>query len=138
MPRAFAGFLLPLLAALALLPPGKAVAGPPDGASGRIVFDEVGAGLDRYRKEKDPEKRAKWLEKLAPIRDPRVAVALGEALGNWNEKVRWAALSLILKYYCPPPRELEMFSTAALPRKADDWWKANEADLRRRAAQLLR
>jgi hypothetical protein len=40
--------LLPLLTALAL-PPGEAIAGPPEGPSGRMVFDEVADGLRKYR-----------------------------------------------------------------------------------------
>jgi hypothetical protein len=39
IPRTFAGFVPPLLAALALLPPGKALAGPPEGASGKLVLE---------------------------------------------------------------------------------------------------
>ena len=39
MPRTFAGFVLLLLAVLALLSPGKAVAGPPVGVSGKMVLD---------------------------------------------------------------------------------------------------
>ncbi len=52
---------------------GKTVAGPPERASGKMVFDDVGAGLDRYRNEKDPEKRLWRLEKLAKaIRESRL------------------------------------------------------------------
>jgi hypothetical protein len=69
------------LATLALLPlvvvvPWPAVAGPPEGVSGRMVFDEVADGLRKCREEKDPEKRIRWLEKLATTGDPRVCVAL--------------------------------------------------------------
>jgi hypothetical protein len=39
MRRTFAAFVPPLLAALALLSPEKAVAGPPEGASGKMVLD---------------------------------------------------------------------------------------------------
>ena len=72
---------LPVLALLGLLVPGRpALAGPPEGVSGRIVLDEVWDGLRQYRAEKDPERRIRLLEKLAPSRDPRVAVVLGEAM----------------------------------------------------------
>ena len=51
MPRTnFAAGMLPLFAvlAVALSLPGKAVAGPPEGVSGKMVFDEVAEGLRRY------------------------------------------------------------------------------------------
>src|SRR4051794_8005929 len=76
MPRTTAAVLL---AALALLTPGTAPAGPPEGASGKMAFDSVAAGLRKYRKETDEAKRIRWLERLAPSKDPRVAVVLGEA-----------------------------------------------------------
>ncbi len=75
MPRAFAA-ALPLLATLAMLSPGKALAGPPQGVSGKMVLDEVSEGLRKYRRETDGKKRIKWLTKLAPSRDPRVKAAL--------------------------------------------------------------
>jgi hypothetical protein len=128
---------LVLLAALALLSPA-AVAGPPEAAPGRMAFDAVARGLDRYRVEKDLEKRAKWLVKLAPTKDPRVAIALHEALENWSGKVQRTALDLILDYYCPPPGEIELWSVGVPWMKVETWWKKNEADLRRRAAQLPR
>jgi len=80
MPRPL--FVVPLtLALLAGLAPGKAVAGPPEAVSGRMVFvDKVAERLSRYRQEKDPEKPIGWPRKLAPSRDLRVAVALGELL----------------------------------------------------------
>jgi hypothetical protein len=64
MPRMIAA-VLPLLFAM-----GQALAGPPEKWSGKIVFDEVADGLRKYRKETDTVKRIKWLEKLAPTRDP--------------------------------------------------------------------
>jgi hypothetical protein len=100
MRRTFAAVLL---ATLALLAPVTALAGPPEGASGKMAFDRVGAGLDRYRKEKDPAKRLGWLTRLAPTRDPRVAVALGEAmdraLDQKDHAMRWEAASLLAEFY---------------------------------------
>lgn len=55
MQRTFA--TLPLLATLALLTPVEALAGPPQGASGKMVH-EVADGLRMYRKEKDVSARA--------------------------------------------------------------------------------
>ena len=70
---------LAALALLALLAPWPAAAGPPERVSGRMVFDEVAEGLRKYGKETDREKRIRWLRKLAPTGDVRVAVALGDA-----------------------------------------------------------
>jgi hypothetical protein len=72
--------LLPLLALLVL--PAQVVAGLPEGASRKTVLDEVEDGLRKYRKEKDEEKRYRLLEKLAPTKDARVAIAIMEARAN--------------------------------------------------------
>jgi hypothetical protein len=57
MPRTL--FALPLtLALLAGLAPGNALAGPPEGVSGKMEFvDEVAAGLRAYGRETDELKR---------------------------------------------------------------------------------
>jgi hypothetical protein len=134
MPRTL--FAVPLtLALLASLAPGSAVAGPPEGVSGKLVLDKAGAGLDRYHKETDPARRAEWLTALAPTRDPRVAVALGEALESSNKRIISAAVYALAYHYdtCVLyPRE-ETPDAAALR-----WWKANKADLYRRAKELPR
>jgi hypothetical protein len=81
MPRMmFAGSLG--VALLSVLLPGKTVAGPPDGASGRMVLDEVADGLRRYRQAKEMATRIAYLKRLALTRDPRVGVALWEAQGD--------------------------------------------------------
>jgi hypothetical protein len=136
MTRTFAGFVL-LLAVLALLSPGKAVAGPPEGVSGKMVLDEVADGLRQYRMTRDQNRRINWLERLAPTGDPRVAVALGEALKGEGELVRLAAARNVVYYGAPPivasPR---VGFEARQIERASHWWAANEADLRRRAKQL--
>jgi hypothetical protein len=75
---------LPLFAALDLLSPSRAVAGPTERVSGnmKLVSDEVAEGLRMYRMEKDPEKRLAWLQTLAATGDPRVALALVAAANN--------------------------------------------------------
>jgi hypothetical protein len=116
--------LLPALA-LALLVPGRAAAGPPDGPSGRMDFDEVAGALRRYHREEDVAKRVVWLEKLAPTRDPRVALLIGEFPPDDIPPTRYIALRrLLVRYYVPRGERL------------DRWWRDNEADLRRRAMQL--
>ena len=125
MPRTFAGFVL-LLAMLALALPGRAVAGPPEGVSGKMMFDEVADGLRKYRKKKDVEKRYKMLEKLAPTKDARVAIAIMEA-GRADFRV----YRLLAEFFVQGTR-FEEGSRYHL----GDWWTANEADLRRRAKQL--
>jgi hypothetical protein len=114
------------LAALALLLPGKAVAGPPEGASGKMVYDGVADGLRQYRSEKDQDRRYEWLERLAPTKDPRVAIVLYEAAKEDNRLD-----SLLAEFFVagtPFQRGTRYYVT--------DWWEANEANLRRRAKQL--
>jgi hypothetical protein len=137
MLRTFAGFVL-LLALLALMIP-TAGAGPPEGVSGKMVFDEVWNGLRQYRREKDSEKRIRWLERLAPTRDPRVAVLLGGEMSVDAVVVggvidlpaeAWASCRLLGRYFLPPQ------SDEHPGPEVQAWWEKNEADLRRRAKQL--
>jgi hypothetical protein len=105
------------------------IAGPPERPAGRMAFDEVADGLRRYRSEKDPQRRRELLWKLALARrqDPRVAVALGEALAGSD--CPYPELVLLAEYYLP---ESKRGSTDSVW----DWWRENEADLRRRAREL--
>jgi hypothetical protein len=118
-----------LLAALALVPPGKADTGP-TGAAGTMVLDEVADGLRRYRRETDPQLRVRWLEKLAPTRDPRVAVALWEADCE-DGAIKATAVRLLGSCFVEGTRfeHLQYYDVGG-------WWKANEAGIRRRVAQL--
>ena len=120
-----------LLAVLALVPPGRADTGP-RGAVGKMVFDEVADGLRRYRKVNDPQLRVRWLEKLAPSRDPRVAIALWEADCE-DGAIKAAAVRLLGSCFVEGTRfeRLQYYDVGG-------WWKANEADIRHRAAQLPR
>jgi hypothetical protein len=116
---------LPLLAALAVVTPTGALAGPPERPSGRMSFDAVADGLRGYARETDDGKRIAWLEKLAPTRDPRVALLIGEYPPDEITPSQFIGLRrLLLRYYVPPGERL------------DRWWRENEADLRRRATQL--
>jgi hypothetical protein len=135
MPRAFAA-ALPLLATLALLTPGEAAAGPSEGASGKMVLDEVVDGLRRYRAATNPATRIKWLEKLAPTGDPRVAVELydfwfDDTAVDFDLRKR-ALISLA----CSFARGTRFDDGICI--SVTEWWTENEADLRRRAAQLPR
>jgi hypothetical protein len=150
MPRTFAA--AGLLAVLAVLPPGEAVAGPPEVVSGKMVLDEVADGLRRYRRVKDEGKRVECLEKLALSRDVRVAVALGEYLdgerdkpdyleGDSRERCSLVARLLYLHYTdrkdVDPEKKLSDFFRRDLEEATGHfWWRENEADLRRRAKQL--
>jgi hypothetical protein len=93
-----------------------------------MAFDDVADRLRRYRQEQDPDTRAEWLKKLAPAHDPRVAVALGEALPDPWPAVRAAAFRGAAAYYGAGRSTAEVCA----------WWKENEADLRRRAKGLPR
>jgi hypothetical protein len=126
MPRMFA--VVPLLV-LALSLPGKAIAGPPEGVSGKMVLDEVADGLRKYRKEKDAVKRLRLLEKLAPTRDPRVAIVLVEARPSAS---RLGQEGILLIDYFIKGTRFHSGNTVWV----DGWWEANEVELRRRAKQL--
>ncbi|HEX5272809.1 MAG TPA: hypothetical protein VFW33_20065 [Gemmataceae bacterium] len=133
MMRIFAAAVLLLVPAL--LVAGEAFAGPPQGVSGKMVRDEVVEWCRRYLKEWRDEKRTACLRKLRPTRDPRVAVELWK---TWEEGSRGVkdgvdfsqaallARSLLSRWYVPANEPV------------DRWWKASEADLRRRASQLPR
>jgi hypothetical protein len=137
-----------LVAALALPSPGRADAGPPEGLSEMmkmIMFDEVAEGLRQYRKEKDPKKRLAWLQTLGATGDPRVALALVDAANNQNgDDLDCEAADLLWWYYASPDaashRGLANHDLVSPPagKGFRPWWKANEADIRRRAAQLPR
>jgi hypothetical protein len=136
--------LLALL--LLLLLPGQALAGPPEGVSGRMVLDEVADGLRCYRKETDPERRIAWLKRLAPYDDPRVVVALIDALGaSSDDAISRESLCLLGKYVLgmrvttgaesPDERKRRL---KEIGRALMDWLEENLADLRRRAKELPR
>jgi hypothetical protein len=136
---------LPLFAALALLPPGRAVSAPPGRVSVKMVFDEVAEGLRKYRKAKDPTKRLAWLENLAATGDPRVALALVAAANNQNgDDLDCEAADILWWHYAGPDaashRGLVNHNVIPAPPGTGfrPWWKANEADVRRRAARLPR
>jgi hypothetical protein len=124
-----------LLATLALLPPGKTLAGPPEGASGKMVLDEVADGLRKYRRALTPTAKVMWLKRLAPSRDPRFVIALYNAHIDDAEHgdVQSAAFWILADQFLKGTRfqKGDIFYSG-------DWWKENETDLRRRAAQLPR
>jgi hypothetical protein len=121
--KPIAAVALPLLAALAVGTPSGA--GPPERPSGRMSFDAVADGLRRYARETDDSRRIAWLEKLAPTRDPRVALLIWDYPPDNITPSQFIGLRrLLLRYYVSPGERL------------DSWWRANEADLRRRAKQL--
>ncbi len=80
MPFAVSLSLVAVLA-LALALPGKAVAGPPEGVSGRMVLDEIEYGLWKFRTEKNERKRIWWLDRL-------VALDRSNATNSW-QRLRW-------------------------------------------------
>jgi hypothetical protein len=133
-----------LLAALALVP-ARAVAGPPERPSGRTVLDEVSEGLRKYRSEKDQGKRIDWLKKLAPSRDPRVAVELWQVFAFASEKrsvaIRQVAKECLARYYVTQGER--QLADSGLPDAewgpcVCGWWSKHGADMRRRAALLPR
>jgi hypothetical protein len=143
MPRT--RFVLLLVFAVSLfLMPAKAVAGPPDGESGEMVVDEVWEGLRQYRKEKDEGKRIELLKKLAPTRDPRMAVSMADEMGlEWVKPGReldfsaegYASCRLLEKYFLHPQAD-EPTAAVMAYLNVNAWWRKNRDDLRRRAKQL--
>jgi hypothetical protein len=140
MPKTFAAVLL--LAVLALALPGKAVAGPPEGISGRMVFDEVGDWLKKYQKENDEGKRVKWLRRLAPTRDPRVAVVLSEAYfgrrptNGRTDSRYYIVLEVLLFEFVRGTKYQSRSREGNVVYDLSSWWDENAAELRRRAKQL--
>ena len=132
MPKIIAAMLM--LATVAVLTTGKATAGPPEGASGKMVLDEVADGLRRYRKETDVSKRLEWLRRLAPSGDVRVLVALCEALEDaTDDRFVSEAKGLIVDHYFHPSRRRR----GILADLDIMWgWESCKDDMRRRAAQL--
>jgi hypothetical protein len=137
MPRRTFADALPLFAVLAALTPGETPAGPPEGMSGRMVLDKVADGLRRYQRDQSPSGRMTWLKRLAPSKDPRVAIALAEesvgAAPTFGDDGRQYAAFLLIRHYIP---EGQWLHGAKCTATALHWWKANGADLRRRAKQL--
>jgi hypothetical protein len=130
-----ASLALPLPAALGL--PSLSFAGPPEAVSGRMDVDEVSQALRRYQHEFDEDRRVNWLRKVAPTRDPRVGVAMGEYLSAGNPFPHQISVAWMLtEHFMPSPvlhdDVVEQTKAARL------WWRDNEADLRRRAKQLPR
>jgi hypothetical protein len=144
MPRKTFAAVLPLLTVLALTMPGKASAGPPEVVPGKMKLDEVAEGLKKYRWGTDTQKRIRWLQKLAPTHDPRVAVALWNAINSPQIDLTYnssqtAAKLLALHFGGKDEEDLDllMIIDGEEPKKAAiEWWHENEADLRRRAKQL--
>ena len=131
------------IALLAAVPP--AAAGPPEGVSGRMAFDEVADGLRKYHKETDPEKRLAWLQTLGATGDPRVALALVDAADNRNgDDLDCEAADILWWHYASPDaasrRGIVNLQALKAPRGSSfrAWWQKNEADLRRRAKDLPR
>jgi len=125
------------LPVLVLLMPGQSThAGPPDASSGAMVLDEVADGLLRYRKEREVGARVKLLQRLAPTRDPRVAIALAQVAVDpelpLGERGRQHAAFFLMEHYIP--RDQWVYD-AKYSVTAARWWEANEADLRRQARQ---
>jgi hypothetical protein len=134
MPRTpFVLLLAVAMSLLALALPEPALARPPEVVSGKMVFDEVAEGLRKYRKETDEDKKLTVLKKLVQTHDPRVAIVLGEMLSCSNKGTRFYAAYLICRNF---NQDVEIVNVGVETLIAQDWWKANGTDLRRRAKQL--
>jgi hypothetical protein len=123
-----------------IVPIRDGFAAAPEPVSGRLVFDEVADGLNRYRRKSNEANRAQWLWKLGSARrqtnhadaselDPRVIVLLGEALYKEATMEQFAAIWLLAPF-CTNP------SCGPSVRTAKGWWLKYEMDVRCRAKQL--
>jgi hypothetical protein len=122
---------VPLLV-LTLALSGPTLAGPPEGVSGKMVMarDEVADELRKYRQEILPTARLRWLKKHASTKDPRVALAIGEATTDPDPTLSlWSRILLFNNVIDSPKPSMTLGELAV-------WWKENGADLRRRAKQL--
>jgi hypothetical protein len=122
----------------------RAVAGPPPAAPGKMVLDDVEDGLRKYRSERNESSRARRLQKLSGILDPRVMMAMAEALTDSSQEVRRAAAEGIFFGYAggcvllviPPPEQVEKYAHQWWGRfeaEVRQWWREDELELRRRA-----
>ena len=139
MLRTFAGFVL-LFAVQALALPGKALAGPPEGVSGKMMFvDKVADGLRRYHQEEDEDKQLEWLDALSPTHDPRVGVVLGNLLERYEvigvRDRQFHTIYLFTQYFSSDRPPIGMIRGDELER-ALRTWKARKAELYRRAKKL--
>jgi hypothetical protein len=123
--------LASLSLALLLSVVSAASALPPEGPSGEMAFDHVKDGLLRYRAEKVGWKRRRLLIELAQTEDPRVAVALGEAMDEPWEIQDYAA-ALLLRFYVYHDFS---FADKGWRGEARRWWRDNEDSVRRRAKE---
>jgi hypothetical protein len=122
-----------MVLALFLLLSSQVFARPPEGLSGKMVLDEVADGVRRYRRSAAPLTRIAWLRKLAPTRDPRVAVIIGDALSDDSSEVARVAVQLVDEYYYPGIGALSRHLSKLIAKR---WWEEHEADFRRRAKLL--
>ncbi|HEX5272430.1 MAG TPA: hypothetical protein VFW33_18160, partial [Gemmataceae bacterium] len=85
------------------------------------------------------EKRAAWLKRLAPTRDPRVAVELWEVFA-WVRGKRTAAIHQVARdgladYFVVVDKSL---SAQERGQAVCAWWSRSASEIRRRTAQLPR
>jgi hypothetical protein len=108
-----------------------------------MLLDPVVDGLLQYRNERNPEKRVLILRRLAPYRDPRVAIVLMEAALDRSDLSvsAEATLGLYVHYVIRGDaiRGNAFHDSAQRELILDEvrvWWNRTEQDLRRRAKQL--
>ena len=125
-----------LVSLLALVLPSQAVAGPPEGVSGKMVLDEVEDGLRKYRKAQTPAAKVTVLRQLYSSSDPRLAILLYSIVVDKSEDndVHYWAFHILARNFLIG--KTPFFDPEHGVFQRDSWWKENEADLRRRAKQL--
>jgi hypothetical protein len=119
-------------ALLALAVPGWA--DEPSTETGLARFDAVGKQLRQYAQEKDIRRRVDWLLKLAPTRDPRVAVLLGESFSDPSREIQGAAEYAYFRHFLVGLWFCHAWEIPAIARKE---WRQYEAMWRRRAKEAV-
>jgi hypothetical protein len=115
-----------------------------DGPS-RVEEDWLAGELRRFRTLAEPGERVRAIQRLGPIRDPRVTVALMDVALAERDKARagatetsgelLAASFALFEYHIPEDERVYgvKYWTGAMM-----WWNIHEADVRQRAAALPR
>jgi hypothetical protein len=101
------------------------------------VVDEIARDLRRFRAEKDERGRIALIERLGPIRDPRILVAMmDEVVSNENAHRGELMLASWMVVRHQIPRDAKLAVGAKYWTVARIWWEENGDSVRRRAQML--
>ena len=118
---------------------------PPSPGLPRAVNDPVAGELRQFRTLTEPGERVRAIARLGPIRDPRVTVALFEAVQAELEKERTGAsdtqgvllAASFALFECHIPEAERLYDVKYWTGDLM-WWDTHEVEVRRQAASLPR